>query len=67
MILQKGRKEGKLEGKMEGKMEGLEEVVLRGHKNDLPIDTLSAITGLSEKDVEAIITKHSRKKKNNRS
>jgi predicted transposase/invertase (TIGR01784 family) len=62
MILQKGRKEGK----QEGKLEGLEEVVLRGHKNGLSIDTLSAITGLPEKEVEGIIAKYSRKK-NNRS
>ncbi len=55
--------EGIEKGIEKGKEKEIITVILRGHKEGLSLKTLSAITGLTEKEVEAILKKKSRKKK----
>jgi predicted transposase/invertase (TIGR01784 family) len=52
--------EGKREGKMEGKREGMElkakETAQRMLEDGLPIETISKYTGLTEKEVKALMS-----------
>jgi predicted transposase/invertase (TIGR01784 family) len=54
-----GEKEGIKKGREEGIKEGIEQgkraIVLNAHHSALPVETISAITGLSQEEVQAII------------
>ena len=49
--LAKGREEGRAEGLEEGREEGRYDLILKMVQNDLPIQTICEITGLSLEEV----------------
>jgi predicted transposase/invertase (TIGR01784 family) len=53
--LQEGRKQGNIEGKIEGKKEEKLETAKRMLLNDFPVEQVITVTGLTEKEVKALI------------
>jgi len=49
-----GKAEGKAEGRTEGKAEGKAEVAKAMLKNNLPVETIMACTGLSKKEIQSL-------------
>jgi len=49
-----GKAEGKAEGRAEGKAEGKAEVAKAMLKNDLPVETIMACTGLSKEEIQKL-------------
>ena len=58
------KEEGKLEGKLEGEKIGIQknktQVILKGFDRGLPINLLSEIADLNEKEIRSILKKHDR-------
>ncbi|MEG1748633.1 MAG: hypothetical protein RR249_02970, partial [Tannerellaceae bacterium] len=48
----KGKAEGKAEGKVEGLAEGKRLIALNMKKNGIPVDMISACTGLTIEEIE---------------
>ena len=54
--LKKGRIEGMKEGRIEGKKAMIIEIIRKGVSNNMSIETLTHLTGLTEKEVLNIIS-----------
>jgi predicted transposase YdaD len=52
-----GIHEGKLEGKLEGKTETIEQIVIRGYSEGVPVEVLSRMAGLHVDEVTRILEK----------
>jgi flagellar biosynthesis/type III secretory pathway protein FliH len=50
-----GMEKGKAEGLAEGEAKGLTKVVINTHRAGYPIETISAMTGLTEEEIIKII------------
>jgi predicted transposase YdaD len=55
-----GKKEGRIEGKKEGRIEGKKamiiEIIRKGVSNNMSVETLTQLTGLTENEVLVIIS-----------
>ena len=51
----RGKKEGKEEGKEEGKKEGKKEIAKQMLLDNMPIEKVIKYTGLTEKEIKALI------------
>jgi predicted transposase YdaD len=57
-----GHEEGRKEGREEGKVEGIElgelkkamEIAIKAKQNNLPVETIIALTGLSKEDIQKL-------------
>jgi len=53
---EEGKAEGKIEGKKEGKKEGIKETAKRMLLNDFSVEQVITATGLTEKEVKALMS-----------